>query len=113
MEALKFRNGIAETMGVLVDCSNLDGPTISKKFKTKKIGSRATHEIEWEKDKVYDYESSDITEPEERSRQRLNIVGPSRFEQSTRTPIVSAIPFRNFNASIICSSDIISLPSST
>ena len=66
------RNGIAGTMGVLVDCSNLDGPTISKKFKTKKIGSRATHEIEWKKDKVYVYESSDMTEPEEISLQRLN-----------------------------------------
>jgi len=74
MEALKFRNGIAGTMGVLVDCSNLDGPTISKKFNTKKIGSRATHEIEWKKDKVYVYESSDITDPEEISLQRVNSI---------------------------------------
>ena len=72
LEALKFGNGIAGTKGVLVDCTSLDGPTLSKKFKNRKIGSRATHEIVWQKDKVCVYESSDVSEPEEISLQRLN-----------------------------------------
>ena len=35
LDAMKFRNGIAGTMGVLVNFNELNGPSISKKSKLK------------------------------------------------------------------------------
>lgn len=64
IDALAFDGGIAGTTGILLDCANLQGETISKKFKTSKVRSRSTHEIRWYDNKVEVYASSGITAPE-------------------------------------------------
>merc|ERR1712043_6403 len=58
LAALSFRGGVAGTTGMLLNCENLSGLTIGKKFKTTRIGSRATHEVCWYEDKAEVYESS-------------------------------------------------------
>lgn len=64
IDALAFDGGIAGTTGILLDCANLQGETISKKFKTSKVRSPSTHEIRWYDNKVEVYASSGITAPE-------------------------------------------------
>ena len=64
LEEISFRGGVAGTSGVLLNCDNLSGSAIKKKFKTSKIGSRATHEVCWLENKVELYEASGITTPE-------------------------------------------------
>ena len=72
MKALSFRGGAAGAKVILLICTALPKTSISKKFKTNKIGSRATHEINWYEDKILIYESSNITKPEEVTKHRLS-----------------------------------------
>ena len=64
LEALSFRDGIAGTAVLLYNCSNLPSKTLEKKYKSAKVSSRATHEINWYEDKLCINESSEVTAPE-------------------------------------------------
>jgi hypothetical protein len=71
LDALAFCGGVAGTTGVLINCENLNGSAIKKKFKPTKIGSRATHELRWYDNKIEIYESSGITVPEQIMAEKL------------------------------------------
>ena len=71
LKALSFNGGLAGTSAILVNCSDLEGPCVTKKFRSKKVKSRATHEIEWFEDKVHITENSGITQPEVVLRTKL------------------------------------------
>ena len=45
IDALKVRNGVARIMGVLEKYNDVNGLSISKKFKTKTEKSRVTHDF--------------------------------------------------------------------
>jgi hypothetical protein len=55
----------------LINCEDLNGTAITKKFKSNKIGSRATHELRWYDNKIEIYESSGITVPEQIMAEKL------------------------------------------
>lgn len=92
LEALAFDDGVAGTTGILLDCSKLTGEAISKKFKSKKVKSHATHEIRWYENKAEIYESSDITQPEIVSSRQLNCHTKNDLDVVLERSVVSSKP---------------------
>lgn len=92
LDALEFNDGVAGTTGILLDCSKLTGDAISKKFKSKKVQSRATHEIRWHDNKAEIYESSGITEPEIVSSSTLNLHKKNDLDVVLERSVVSSKP---------------------
>lgn len=76
-QALSYNEGIAGTTVTLLDCKGFPkGSCITKKFKSTKIGTRSTHEINWsdgngEQNAVQIVESSRVTSPEIFTRQKM------------------------------------------
>ncbi len=83
LQAMAFRGGIAGTTAVLLDVGNLPGTSISKKFKSSKVGSRATHEVCWYADRIHIYESSGITTPE--------IIKKAKLDKHTKNHLSSKV----------------------
>ena len=92
VEALSFRGGIAGTRALLYNCSNLPSTTLDKKFKSKKVSSRATHEIEWNEDKVHIYKSSGITAPEVVLKAKLDKHQPCHLDATVEKEFRSSKP---------------------
>lgn len=92
LDALAFNGGVAGTTGILLDCTNLRGDTISKKFKTSKVKSRSTHEIRWYDSKVEVYESSDVTTPEVVKLPKLNLHTKNDLDVTVARSVVSEKP---------------------
>ena len=87
LRELSFRGGIAGTTGVLVDCDKLNGPSVTKKFKSRIIGTRSTHEIRWYEDKIDIYESSEITDAEVILDERLKLHQKNNLDVSVEKNI--------------------------
>lgn len=64
LDALSFRGGISGASGVLLNCNEIKGSAIDKKYKSSRVVTRATHELGWFDDRVEIFESSGITEAE-------------------------------------------------
>ena len=78
VKALSHRGGIAGTTVVLVDGSDLTGPTLNKCFHCNGIGSCETHEIVWKEEQVEIVASSGITSPVTVAKKRLE-----RYKKNT------------------------------
>lgn len=74
-KALSYNQGLAGTTVVLLSGHLFPKACISKKFKTRRIGCRSTHEIRWHSNErengVHVIESSGITQPEIVTRRKL------------------------------------------
>ena len=71
VSALMYRGGLAGTTAVLYNVGEIPSKCLERKFKSSLIGSRATHEIQWDTQYARIYESSNITIPEIIRKDRL------------------------------------------
>lgn len=70
-KAKSYSNGIAGTTSIFVNASKVEGTAQYKSFRSVKIGSRSTHEIQWSTNHAAILESSDIIEAEIVPRSKL------------------------------------------
>ena len=90
-----FRGGVAGTAVLLYNCSNLLSEALDKKFKSRKILIRATHEIMWNEDNAKIYQLSGITTPEVVMKEKLDKHQPCQLDGTVEKE------FRSYKAPLI------------